>query len=201
VKKSTIALIACGVIVVIVGSSSISTYNTLVASKENVSSSLSAIDAQYQRRSDLIPQLVATVEQAVTSERKTLDAVIEARASATGINLGSDPSAEDIEAYTQAQANVGSSLGRLIAITESYPDLKSTAGFSDLQAQLEGTENRITVARTDYNDEARKYNTTISKFPTVLIASMFGHTDKVEYFQAEVGAEQAPELNFTDTAE
>ena len=194
-KKSTIALIVVGALTLIAVVSSIGLYNNLVSAKENVSTALSNIDAQYQRRADLIPQLVATVEQAVTSERKTLDEVVSARAAATSVTLNGG---EDFAAYQEAQSQVTSSLGRLIAISESYPDLKSTAGFLDLQAQLEGTENRITVARLDYNNAAKTYNVATARFPAVILAGMFGHGTPADYFQAEAGSDVAPELNFTD---
>lgn len=172
------------------------TYNGLVTKEEGLDNAWSNVETQYQRRADLIPNLVNTVKGYAAHESETLGAVTEARAKATSINLSaSDLTPEKLAAFQQAQADVRSALGRLIAVAENYPDLKANQNFLELQAQLEGTENRINVARKNFNDAAKAYNTTIRRFPKNILAGMFGF-DKRAYFEAAEGAEQAPQVQF-----
>ncbi len=171
-------------------------YNGFVAAEEQVESAWAQVENQYQRRADLVPNLVATVKGYASHESETLQGVIDARARATQITI--DPSKatpEQLAAYQSAQGELSQALGRLLALAENYPDLKANENFRDLQQQLEGTENRITVARQLFNDEAKKYNTDIRKFPNNLIAGAFGF-EKKPYFEAEEGARQAPKVEF-----
>jgi LemA protein len=171
-------------------------YNGLVGSREGVNSKWSNVEAQYQRRSDLIPNLVATVKGAADFEKSTLEAVTQARANATSIKIDpNDLTPEKLQQFQQAQGQLSSALGRLLAVAEAYPQLKSVQNFSELQAQLEGTENRINEARRQYNEAAQGYNTTRQKFPRVLIANLFGFKEK-PYFQADAGSEKAPSVKF-----
>lgn len=171
-------------------------YNSLVAQREAVTTAFSKVDSQYQRRADLIPNLVNTVKGAANFEQDTLTQVTEARARATSIQI--DPTKatpEQIQQYQQAQGDVTSALSRLLAVTENYPQLQATQAFRDLQVQLEGTENRIAVARNDYNDTARPYNTRLQTFPTNIVGSLFGFEQK-PYFEADKGSDQAPTVDF-----
>lgn len=171
-------------------------YNGLVGSREGVNKAWANVEAQYQRRSDLIPNLVATVKGAADFEKSTLEAVTQARANATSIKI--DPNnltPEKLQEFQQAQAQLGGALGRLLAVAENYPQLRAVQNFTDLQAQLEGTENRINEARRQYNEAARDYNTSRAKFPRVILANLFGFKDR-PYFEADKGAEKAPEVKF-----
>ena len=170
------------------------TYNGLVTSHESVNTAWSKVETQYQRRSDLIPNLVSTVKGAANFEQETLTKVIDARAKATQIKVDAN-NPDDIAKFQAAQKEVSSSLSRLLAVAENYPQLKATDNFKDLQSQLEGTENRITVARNDFNNEAKSYNTKVKSFPTNLLAGMFGFKER-PYFEAEAGSEKAPTVNF-----
>ena len=171
-------------------------YNSLVEDQQGVDQAWAEVENQYQRRADLIPNLVNTVKGYAKHERSTLEKVTEARAKATSINLSADDlTPEKLAEYQQAQAQVRSALGRLIAVSESYPDLKANENFRDLQTQLEGTENRITTARGRYTEAVRNYNTAIKKFPTLIYAGILGFKPKPQ-FSAEAGAEKAPEVNF-----
>ena len=192
-KKGTLALIAIVAIVVIWA---ISGYNGLVTLDENVSNAWSNVETQYQRRADLIPNLVSTVKGYATHEKETLEGVVEARSKATSIKLdaGNLPP-EKLAAFHKAQGDVTTALGKLLAITENYPDLKANENFKELQAQLEGTENRITVARMEFNKQAKELNTQIRRFPKNLLASICG-IDKRAYFEAAEGAAQAPKVEF-----
>ena len=190
-KKSTILLIAVLVLAVLWG---VSVYNTLVNKQEAVSSAWSQVENVYQRRSDLIPNLVATVKGYAQHESSTLEAVVEARANATGVN-GGNLSAEEVSRYQAAQGEVSGALGRLLAIVENYPELKANENFLDLQAQLEGTENRIAEARRQFNETAKGYNTKVRSFPANLIAKLFGFDTK-GYFEAEEAAKTAPKVEF-----
>ena len=153
-------------------------------------------ETQYQRRSDLIPNLVNTVKGYAAHESQTLASVTEARARATSINLSAgELTPERLAQFQQAQAEVRTALGRLIAVAESYPDLKANQNFIELQSQLEGTENRIAVARKDFNDAARKYNVAVRRFPSNLVAALFGF-DQKPYFEAAEGTETAPQVEF-----
>ena len=195
-KKSYIVI---GVIIVIVigifmwfkGS-----YNQMVTRSENVSSQWSNVENQYQRRLDLIPNLVNTVKGYAEHEQNTLTQVVEARAKATQMQVNFDQLDEQtIRKFNNMQGELSSALSRLLAISEQYPDLKANENFRDLQAQLEGTENRINVARKNFNDAAQAYNTNIRRFPKNIFAGMFGF-DKKAYFEAEEGSEKAPKVEF-----
>lgn len=192
-KKSTLGIIAVVAIVVIWA---ISGYNGLVTMDESVSTAWSNVETQYQRRADLIPNLVSTVKGYAAHEQETLQGVIEARSKATSIKVDADNlTPEKLAEYQKAQGDVTSALGKLLAITENYPDLKANQNFLELQAQLEGTENRINVARIEFNKTAKELNTAIRRFPKNLLASIFG-IDKRAYFEAAEGAEQAPKVEF-----
>ena len=171
-------------------------YNSMVQMDENVKAKWGAVQSQYQRRTDLIPNLVATVKGAANFEKSTLTDVIEARAKATAVQV--DPTKltpESIAKFQAAQGQLSSALGRLMVVTENYPTLKSNENFLGLQAQLEGTENRINVARLDFNTAVQDYNSKIRSFPANLTAKMFGFSEK-GYFQAEAGADKAPKIQF-----
>ena len=192
-KKSTIIIIAVAVLAVVWG---ITGYNGLVSMDEGVQTKWADVETQYQRRADLIPNLVNTVKGYAAHESETLQAVVEARAKATSMNIDpSNMSAEQIANFQKVQDGVSSALGRLLVTVEKYPDLKANENFRELQAQLEGTENRISVARRDYNEAARKYNTTLRSFPKNILAGMFGF-EKKAYFEAQEGSEQAPAVQF-----
>ncbi len=192
-KRKTIIIIAA--IVAIVGYC-MSSYNTLVGQDEAVGTAWSNVENQYQRRVDLIPNLVNTVKGYASHEKETFEAVVSARAKATQTTVDIDDlTPEKIAAYQKAQGELGSALGRLLAITENYPELKANENFKELQAQLEGTENRISTERHKFNEVAKTYNTSIRRFPKNIIASMFGF-EKRPYFEAQEGAEKAPEVKF-----
>lgn len=174
----------------------ISTGNKMVTMDEGVASAWSQVENVYQRRSDLIPNLVSTVKGYADFEKSTLTAVIEARAKATQVTV--DPTKltqASLQQFQQAQGGLSSALGRLMVVVEKYPELKANEGFMNLQAQLEGTENRITVERQKFNEIARGYNTYIRQFPQSIIASM-RKFEKKAYFEAEKGAEKAPKVQF-----
>lgn len=171
-------------------------YNSMVQLDEQVQSQWAQVQNVYQRRADLIPNLVSTVKGAAKHENETLTQVVEARAKATSVNI--DPSKltpENIQKFQSAQGELSSALGRLLMVTENYPDLKANANFQELQAQIEGTENRITVERQKFNDVTQEYNAKIRTFPNNLMAGMFGF-EKKGYFQAEAGSEKAPKVEF-----
>lgn len=171
-------------------------YNGLVEKEEAVHSAWSNVETQYQRRADLIPNLVNTVKGYAAHEQQTFASVVEARSKATSMTVDADDlTPEKLAAFQQAQEGVRSALGRLIAIAENYPDLKANSNFQELQAQLEGTENRISVARTAFNETTRVYNTAIRRFPANLVAGMTSFGQK-PYFESNDGAEQAPEVAF-----
>ena len=192
-KKSTIIiLVVLGVLVIW----AIAGYNSLVSADEAVSTAWSNVENQYQRRADLIPNLVNTVKGYAAHEQETLNAVTEARTRATQITVSADElTPEKLQEYQAAQGEVGAALGRLLAITEAYPELKANENFLELQAQLEGTENRISVERRNFNDAARQYNTSRRSFPNNLLAGMFGFEER-PYFASNEGAEQAPAVQF-----
>lgn len=195
-KKSLIIIAAIAAAAVLLIGWSVGAYNSLVTMDENVSTQWANVETQYQRRADLIPNLVNTVKGYASHEKETLEGVVAARSQATQIKVDpSDLTPEKLAAYQKAQGAVTSALGKLLAITESYPDLKANQNFLELQAQLEGTENRITVARKNFNDAAQSYNTAIRRFPKSTLAGMFGF-DKRTYFEAEEGAAQAPKVEF-----
>jgi LemA protein len=186
-------------VILIVGLSFVGTYNRLVTLGQDVDKSWSEVENQYQRRADLVPNLVSTVQGAANFEKETLTAVTEARASVgrATVNPGKAPTdPEALARYQQAQEQLGAALQRLLVVAERYPELKANQNFRDLQAQLEGTENRIAVARGRFNESAQSYNTSILKFPTNLMARVLGFQEK-PYFRATTpGAEQAPKVQF-----
>lgn len=172
------------------------TYNTMVTQDEGVKTAWSQVENQYQRRMDLIPNLVNTVKGYATHEKETLEGVVSARAEATKTTI--DPSnlnEKSMKKFQAAQGELSSALSRLMLVIERYPDLKANQNFSELQAQLEGTENRISVERKRFNETAQSYNTYIRSFPTNILAGMFGFQPKA-YFSAESGAEKAPKVEF-----
>ena len=192
-KKSTIIIL---VVVVIAAVWAVTGYNGLVKADEAVSNAWSNVENQYQRRADLIPNLVNTVKGYAAHEKETLDAVISARTRATQVTVDAgNLTPEKLQEYQEAQGEIGTALGRLLAITEAYPDLKANQNFLELQAQLEGTENRISVERRNFNDVAKSYNTSIRTFPKNILAGMFGF-EKRPYFEAQEGSEKAPEVSF-----
>ena len=193
-KKVTIIILVA--VVAIIAFWAISGYNSLVSMDENVSNQWANVETQYQRRADLIPNLVNTVKGYAAHEKETLEGVIAARSQATQIKVDpTDLTPEKLAEYQKAQGQLATALGKLLAITENYPDLKASQNFLELQAQLEGTENRINVARKNFNDAAKAYNTAIRRFPKNILAGMFGF-DKRAYFEAAEGAEQAPQVQF-----
>ena len=172
------------------------TYNGFVSQQEGVNAAWSQVENVYQRRADLIPNLVATVKGYAKHEQETLDKVVSARAKATQITVDPENLNEaSLKKYQEAQGELGSALGKLLAITENYPDLKANENFLQLQSQLEGTENRIAVERKNFNEVAQSYKSSIRQFPGNVLAGMFGFERK-PYFEAEKGAEKAPEVNF-----
>ncbi|MDR0987838.1 MAG: LemA family protein [Prevotellaceae bacterium] len=192
-KKSTIILLVVLALVVVWA---VTGYNSLVNMDENVNGQWANVETAYQRRADLIPNLVNTVKGYATHEQTTLEEVTRARSQATQIKVDpADLTPEKLAEYQRAQGAVTSALGKLLAITENYPDLKANQNFLELQAQLEGTENRINVARTNFNDAAKQFNAARRRFPKSLIAGLFGF-DKHAYFEASEGAERAPEVQF-----
>lgn len=171
-------------------------YNQMVVSDENVQAAWSQVENVYQRRADLIPNLVATVKGYASHESETLESVVAARAKATQVTV--DPAnltPEALEQFNTAQGELSSALGRLLLIQENYPDLKANQNFMELQAQLEGTENRIATERMKYNEAAQAFNTGIRRFPDNIVASIFGF-EKKGYFEAQAGAETAPKVEF-----
>ncbi len=174
-------------------------YNKVIGQQEGVDGQWGNVENVYQRRADLIPNLVETVKGYAEHERETLEAVVNARAKATQVQTELTPEAMNdpatLQKFQAAQNELGSALGRLMVVVEKYPDLKANQGFLDLQAQLEGTENRIAVERRRFNELAQAYNTTIRRFPMAMMAGMFGF-DKKAYFEAAAGAEAAPAVKF-----
>lgn len=192
-KKTWIIILAAVALIAIFCATS---YNSMVSQDEAVGTAWSNVENQYQRRADLIPNLVNTVKGYANHEKETLEAVISARAKATqtSINLN-EISSEKMAAFQQAQGELSSALSRLMVSIERYPDLKANQNFQALQAQLEGTENRISVERRKFNEIARAYNTSIRRFPKNIVAGLFGF-EKRPYFEAQAGSEKAPEVKF-----
>ena len=189
-------LIAVIVVIVLIGAWAASAYNSMVSVQEEATTALANVQSTYQRRADLIPNLVETVKGYAAHEKETLEGVVAARSKATSITL--DPenmTPEKLKEFQQAQGELGSALGRLIAIQENYPDLKANENFKDLQVQLEGTENRINEARNKFNLAVQNYNVVIRAFPKNILAGLFGF-DKMTKFEAEAGAQKAPEVKF-----
>lgn len=172
------------------------TYNTMVLNNEQVDAQWAQVENVYQRRADLIPNLVNTVKGFAKQEQEVLTGVVEARAKASGINVNADNMTEaNLQAFQKAQEGLSGALSRLMVVVERYPELKSNQNFLELQAQLEGTENRITVERMKFNETTRTYNTYIKSFPQTMLAGMFGFDDK-PYFEAAQGADQVPQVEF-----
>jgi LemA protein len=184
------------VVALVVGGMLAGTYNSLVALGQGVDAQWAQVENQYQRRADLIPNLVATVQGAADFEKSTLEAVVEARASVGQVHLGNLPNEPDAFArFQQAQDALSSALSRLMVVVERYPDIKANQNFRDLQVALEGTENRVAVERNRYNERAQEYNTARLRFPAVLVARLLGFGEKA-YFKAAAGADQAPGVGF-----
>lgn len=195
-SKSSFVLITLGIAVLLLVVSSLTTYNSLVAQDEEANTAWSNLQSQYQRRSDLIPNLVNTVKGYASHESKTLEEVVAARAKATSLTVSAESlTPERARQIQQAQGELSALVGRLLSITENYPDLKANQNFSELQAQLEGTENRINESRRLYNESVRSYNVSIRRFPASIIASIFGF-DKKTPFEAQQGADIAPTVAF-----
>ena len=189
-------LIIVVVVAIVLGMYGCGSYNGLVEKDTQVEKYWANVQTQYQRRSDLIPNLVRTVQGAANFEKSTLTAVIQARASATGITLNADQLIpENIQKFQAAQDQLSGSLSRLLAVAESYPQLRATQNFSELQSQLEGTENRITVARNDFNGAATGYNQSVRSFPNNIFAGIFGFARK-GLFEASKAAQTAPTVQF-----
>ncbi len=195
-KKGLVTLIVVGAVVLAGFFWVKNVYNRMVVSDENVQAAWAQVENVYQRRADLIPNLVATVKGYAEHESATLENVTAARAKATQITVSpEDLTEESIARFNEAQGELSSAIGRLLMITENYPDLKANQNFLDLQAQLEGTENRITTERMKFNEAAKQFNTEIRRFPDNIVASMFGF-EKKGYFEAQAGAETAPKVEF-----
>jgi len=172
-------------------------YNRLVGLEEAVDAAWSNVENVYQRRADLIPNLVETVKGAANFEQDTLQAVVDARSRVGQVNLGGAPNAAQLQEFQAAQDGLSSALSRLLVVVENYPQLRATDAFRDLQSQLEGAENRIAVERNRFNEAAQAYNTARRRFPAALFAGMFGFDEK-PYFESAPGAEQAPSVDFSD---
>ncbi len=196
-SKGAITLLIVVLLVLFAGCAGCNRYNSMIVAEERVEQVWADVETQYQRRADLIPNLVSTVRGAADFERETLESVTEARARATSINLSADDLTDpaQVRAFQEAQGQLSGALGRLLAVSENYPQLRATESFRDLQAQLEGTENRISVARRDYNGAVRSYNTAVRRFPNNVWAGLFGFETRVP-FEADEGAEAAPEVDF-----
>lgn len=195
-KKGLIAALVVVALIALVAIRVTKIYNGMVTMQESVTSQWGNVQTAYQRRADLIPNLVNTVKGAANFEQTTLTQVIEARAKATSVTI--DPTkmtAENLQQFQQAQGQLSSALSRLMVVVEQYPELKATQNYRDLQVALEGTENRISVERRKFNEVAQGYNVYIRKFPQNIIAGMFGFQSK-PYFEAAQGAEKAPEVKF-----
>ena len=192
-SKSTLGIIAAVVIICMWAASA---YNSMVGEQEKATTALANVQSAYQRRADLIPNLVEVVKGYASHEKETFESVVAARSKATSITL--DPSnitPEKLKEFQQAQGELGSALGKLIAIQENYPELKANENFRDLQVQLEGTENRINEARNTFNKVVQEYNIVIRKFPKNILAGIFGF-NTMDKFEAEAGAEKAPQVKF-----
>jgi LemA protein len=198
-SRGTLIIIVVLALIAIVGFSMVGRYNSIVTMEEGIDGQWGNVENQYQRRADLIPNLVNTVKGYASHEKETLDAVVSARARATSVTAELTPETLNdpalLQKFQAAQQGLSSALSRLMVVVERYPDLKANQNFLDLQAQLEGTENRIAVERRRFNETVKTYNATIRRFPTTLIAGMFGF-EKRAYFEADDGAEAAPAVEF-----
>ena len=192
-KKSTVIILVVAIVLAIYG---VTIYNTLATASQEVESAWANVETQYQRRSDLIPNLVNTVKGYAAHESQTLESVVAARAKATSVTIdGANMTAEQFAQFTEAQGEVTSALGRLIAVAENYPELKANQNFIELQSQLEGTENRIAVERQRYNEVVKAFNKRVVTFPNNIFASLFGFS-KREFFASQQGADVAPVVEF-----
>lgn len=195
-SKASTTLIVVALVVVVVAMSAFSMYNGLVTKDEGVSTAWADLQSQYQRRSDLIPNLVSTVKGYAKHESETLEGVVSARARATQVTVDADNlTPEKLQQIQAAQGELSAALGKLLAISENYPQLKANENFSELQAQLEGTENRINESRRLYNEAVQNYNVSVRRFPNNLLSGMFGFEKKAK-FEAEAGADKAPKVEF-----
>lgn len=195
-KTKYLALIVIAALVLILGGCGCSGYNNMIQLDENVKGKWGNVQSEYQRRTDLIPNLVNTVKGEANFEQTTLQNVIEARAKATQIRVDpADLTPEKVQQFQQAQGQLSQALGRLLMVTENYPTLRANEAFRGLQVQLEGTENRIKVSRNDFNTAVQEYNSVIRRFPNNIFSGMFGFAPK-GYFQAEAGSDKAPEVKF-----
>lgn len=193
INKTLIGVI---VVLVLIAVWAISAYNGMVGVEEEATTALANVQSTYQRRADLIPNLVETVKGYAGHEKETLEGVVSARSKATSINLDAESlTPEKMKRFQSAQGELSTALGRLIAIQENYPELKANENFRDLQVQLEGTENRINEARNKYNAAVQQYNLKIRRFPNSLLSGLFGF-EKMQKFEAETGAEKAPQVKF-----
>lgn len=193
-KKGTIVLIVIVLGILLLGGCGCSKYNGLVTSDQAVQQSWGNVETNYQRRTDLYSSVIKTIEGSANFEKSTLQDVIQARANATSVQVDiNDP--ESLAKYQQAQGQLQSAFGRLMAVAEAYPDLKTTKAFQDFQTQIEGTENRINIARQDYNNTVNAYNLNVKTFPNNLYAGIFGFHPKA-YYKANEGSENAPDINF-----
>lgn len=195
-KKMNKTLIAVVAAVVIIGFWMSSSYNSMVSEQEKVTTALANVQSAYQRRADLIPNLVETVKGYAAHEKETFEAVTSARAKATSINVDlANMTPEKIKQFQEAQGELATALGRLLRVQEQYPELKANENFRDLQVQLEGTENRINEARNTYNQVVQQYNVSVRSFPKNVLAGMFGFA-QMQKFESETGAEKAPQVKF-----
>jgi LemA protein len=195
-KSRNLVIIVVVAFILILGGCGCNGYNKMVNLDENVKAKWNNVQSDYQRRSDLIPNLVSTVKGAANFEQTTLTNVIEARAKATSVNINADNlTPEKMQQFQQAQGQLGGALSRLLVVAEQYPQLQATQSFRDLQAQLEGTENRIKVSRNDFNSSVQEYNSVVRRFPNNIYSGMFGFKVK-EGFKADTGAEKAPKVQF-----
>ncbi|AWW30969.1 LemA family protein [Echinicola strongylocentroti] len=195
-KKAIIPILILVVVGIFVYTKAVGTYNQFVQTEEDINGKWAEVETQYQRRADLIPNLVNTVKGYADFEKETLEGVINARAKATSININADElTPEKVAQFQQAQDQLGGSLSRLLVAVERYPDLKANQNFLDLQAQLEGTENRIAVARRNFNQSVQAYNSNLRTFPNNIFAGWYGF-EKKGYFEAAEGAENAPTIEF-----
>ncbi len=193
-NTKTLTLVIIGALVLILGGCGCSSYNGLVTGDQNVQQVWSNVETNYQRRTDLYNSVIKTIEGSANFEKSTLRDVMAARASATQVKVDiNDP--QSLEKYQQAQGQLQSAFGRLMAVAEAYPDLKTTKAFQDFQAQIEGTENRINIARKDYNEAVNGYNLQVKRFPNNIFAGIF-HFQTKAYYKADVGSEKAPDINF-----
>ena len=195
-KSRNLVIIVVVAFILILGGCGCNGYNKMVNLDENVKNKWNNVQSDYQRRADLIPNLVSTVKGAANFEQTTLTQVIEARAKATSMNISADNlTPEKVQQFQQAQSQLGGALSRLLVVAEQYPQLQATQNFKDLQVQLEGTENRIKVSRNDFNTSVQEYNSTVRRFPNNIFAGMFGFSVK-QGFTADAGSEKAPKVAF-----